>query len=85
MLRLHKHRLRSLLALLKCISVLFSLAFLRFFFFFLLFPIELEASLQLLTVLSAVDTQRGDRNTVALVGNLTARSVLTAMVSLASD
>ena len=84
MLRLHKHRLRSLLALLKCISVLFSLAFLRFFFF-LLFPIELEASLQLLTVLSAVDTQRGDRNAVALVGNLTARSVRTVMVSLASN
>ena len=83
MLRLHKHRLRSLLALLKCISVLSSLAFLRFFF--LLFPIELEASLQLLTVLSAVDTQRGDRNAVALVGNLTARSVRTVMVSLASD
>lgn len=83
MLRLHKHRLRSLLALLKCISVLFSLAFLRFFF--LLFPIELEASLQLLTVLSAVDTQRGDCNAVALVGNLTARSVRTVMVSLASD
>ena len=82
MLRLHKHRLRSLLALLKCICVLFSLAFLCFF---LLFPIELEASLQLLTVLSAVDTQRGDCNAVALVGNLTARCVRTVMVSLASD
>ena len=83
MLRLHQHRLRSLLALFKCVSVLFSLAFLRFFL--LLFPVELEASLQLLTVLPAVDAQRGDCNAVALVGNLTARRVRTIMVSLASD
>ena len=83
MLRLHQHRLRRLLALFKCVSVLFRLAFLRFLF--LLFPIKLKSSLQLLAVLPAINAQRGDCNAVALVGNLTARRVRTVMVSLASD